>query len=135
MTRSVRIREFGGPDVLRIEDVAIQEPSAGEVRLRVHAIGVNRTEVTLRSGRSPVKPALPTPIGFEAAGVIEALGPDVSGFTVGDRVALIPAYSASQYALARCRSRQRGRSSTSLTALGSSRPPQPGPPSARHGVV
>jgi NADPH:quinone reductase-like Zn-dependent oxidoreductase len=51
MTRSVRIREFGGPDVLRIEDVAIQEPKAGEVRLRVHAIGVNRTEVTLRSGR------------------------------------------------------------------------------------
>jgi NADPH:quinone reductase-like Zn-dependent oxidoreductase len=99
MTRSVRIREFGGPDVLRIEDVAIQEPKAGEVRLRVHAIGVNRTEVTLRSGRSPVKPALPTPIGFEAAGVIEALGPDVPGFVVGDRVALVPAYSASQYAL------------------------------------
>jgi NADPH:quinone reductase-like Zn-dependent oxidoreductase len=99
MTRSVRIREFGGPDVLRIEDVAIQEPKAGEVRLRVHAIGVNRTEVTLRSGRLPVKPALPTPIGFEAAGVIEALGPDVSGFAVGDRAALVPAYSASQYAL------------------------------------
>jgi NADPH:quinone reductase-like Zn-dependent oxidoreductase len=66
MTRSVRIHEFGGPDVLRIEDVAIPKPKAGEVRLRVHAIGVNRTEVTLRSGRLPVKPALPTPIGFEA---------------------------------------------------------------------
>lgn len=57
MIRSVRIHEFGGPDVLRIEGVAIQEPKGGEVRLRIHAIGVNRTEVTLRSGRSPVKPA------------------------------------------------------------------------------
>ncbi|HLZ84247.1 MAG TPA: zinc-dependent alcohol dehydrogenase family protein [Caulobacteraceae bacterium] len=99
MSRSVRIHAFGGADVLRIEDVAIGEPGAGEVRLRIHAIGLNRTEVTLRSGRSPAKPALPSSIGFEAAGVVEALGPDVSGFAVGDRVALVPAYGASQYAL------------------------------------
>jgi NADPH:quinone reductase-like Zn-dependent oxidoreductase len=99
MTRSVRIHEFGGPDVLRIEDVALGDPAAGEVRLRIHAIGVNRTEVTLRSGRSPVRPALPTPVGFEAAGVIEAMGEKIPGFAVGDRVALVPAYSASQYGL------------------------------------
>src|SRR6202023_2531812 len=99
MTRSVRIYEFGGADVLRIEDVVIGEPAAGEVRLRVHAIGLNRTEVTLRSGRSPVKAALPSSIGFEAAGVIEALGADVTGFAVGDRVALVPAYGAAQYPL------------------------------------
>ncbi len=70
MTRSVRIHEFGGPDVLRIEDVAIGEPGKGEVRLRIRAIGLNPTEITLRAGRSPVKPALPTGIGFEAAGFI-----------------------------------------------------------------
>jgi NADPH:quinone reductase-like Zn-dependent oxidoreductase len=99
MTRSVRIHEFGDPDVLHVEDIVTGEPGAGEVRLRVHAIGLNRTEVTLRSGRSPVKAALPSSIGFEAAGVIEALGADVIGFTVGDRVALIPAYGAAQYAL------------------------------------
>jgi NADPH:quinone reductase-like Zn-dependent oxidoreductase len=99
MTRSVRIHEFGGPDVLHVEDVAIQEPNAGEVRLRIHAIGLNRTEITLRSGRSPIKPALPTPIGFEAAGVVDALGPHVSGFAVGERVALVPAYGAAQYGL------------------------------------
>ena len=99
MTRSVRIHAFGDADVLRIEDVVTGQPGPGEVRLRVHAIGLNRTEVTLRSGRSPVKPALPTSIGFEAAGVIEALGPDVLGFAVGDRVALVPAYGAAQYAL------------------------------------
>ena len=99
MTRSVRIHEFGDADVLRIEDIVIGEPGAGEARLRIHAIGLNRTEVTLRSGRSPVKAALPSSIGFEAAGVIEALGPDVTGFAVGDRVALVPAYGAAQYAL------------------------------------
>jgi NADPH:quinone reductase-like Zn-dependent oxidoreductase len=99
MTRSVRIHEFGGADVLKIEDVAIGEPGAGEVRLRIHAIGLNRTEVTLRSGRSPAKPILPSTIGFEAAGVIEALGTDVVGFAVGDRVALVPAYGAAQYPL------------------------------------
>ena len=99
MTRSVRIHEFGAPDVLRIEDVEIAAPAAGEVRLLVHAIGLNRTELTLRSGRSPVKPALPSGLGFEAAGVIDALGPDVAGFAVGDRVALVPAYGAAQYPL------------------------------------
>ena len=99
MIRSVRIHEFGGADVLKIEDAAVREPGPGQVRLRIHAVGLNRTEVTLRSGRSPVKPSLPCSVGFEAAGVIEALGPDVSGFVVGDRVALVPAYSTSQYAL------------------------------------
>lgn len=97
MTRSVRIHEFGGPEVLRVEDVLVGEPGAGEVRMRIHAIGLNHTELTLRSGRLPVNPTLPSPIGFEAAGVIEALGPNVSGFSIGDRVALIPTYSASRY--------------------------------------
>ncbi len=99
MSRSVRIHQFGDADVLQIEDVEVGEPGPGEVRLRIHAIGLNRTEVTLRSGRSPVRPALPSLIGFEAAGVIEALGPDVSGFAAGDRVALVPAYGAAQYGL------------------------------------
>jgi len=99
MTRSVRIHDFGDANVLRIENVEVGEPGRGEVRLRIHAIGLNRTEITLRSGRSPAKPPLPTGLGFEAAGVIEALGADVTGFSVGDRVALVPAYGAAQYAL------------------------------------
>lgn len=99
VARSVRIHEFGGPEVLRIEAVAVGEPGADEVRLRVHAIGLNRTEITLRSGRSPVLPVLPTPIGFEAAGVVEAVGAEVRGVSVGDRVALVPSYGASQYGL------------------------------------
>lgn len=99
MIRSIRIHEFGDAGVLRIESVAAPVPGPGEVRLRVRAIGINRTEVTLRSGRSPAKPALPTGLGFEAAGIIEELGPRVLGFQRGDRVALVPAYGAAQYAL------------------------------------
>jgi NADPH:quinone reductase-like Zn-dependent oxidoreductase len=99
MTRSVRVHEFGGPEVLRIEDVETEQPGGGEVRLRIRAIGINRTEITMRSGRSPARPSLPTKIGWEAAGEIEALGPNVTGFAIGDRVALVPAYAASRYGL------------------------------------
>ncbi len=99
MSRSVRTHEFGDAEVLRVEEVEVGEPASGKVRLRIRAIGLNRTEITLRSGRSPVRPALPTGLGFEAAGVIEAVGPDVMGFSAGDRVALVPAYGAAQYPL------------------------------------
>jgi NADPH:quinone reductase-like Zn-dependent oxidoreductase len=99
MIRSVRIHEFGGQEVLRIEEVEVEEPGEGEVRIRIRAIGINRTEITLRSGRSPAKPPLPTKIGFEAAGEVEAIGAGVKGFAVGDRVALVPAYGASRYGL------------------------------------
>jgi NADPH:quinone reductase-like Zn-dependent oxidoreductase len=85
--------------VLRIEDVETEQPGGGEVRLRIRAIGINRTEITMRSGRSPARPSLPTKIGWEAAGEIEALGPNVTGFAIGDRVALVPAYAASRYGL------------------------------------
>jgi NADPH:quinone reductase-like Zn-dependent oxidoreductase len=99
MTRQARIQAFGAPDVLKIQDVDIGAPGVGEVRLAIHAIGLNRTEITLRSGRSPAKPVLPAKIGFEAAGVVEALGPGVDKVAVGDRVALVPSYSAAQYGL------------------------------------
>jgi NADPH:quinone reductase-like Zn-dependent oxidoreductase len=97
--RSVRIYQFGGPEVLRVEDAVVGAPGSGEVRLEIRAIGLNRTEITLRSGRSPAKPPLPASIGWEAAGVIDEVGPGVEGWRPGDRVALVPAYSAAQYAL------------------------------------
>jgi NADPH:quinone reductase-like Zn-dependent oxidoreductase len=99
MIRSFRIHEFGGPEVLRIEEVEVEKPGEGEVRIRVRAIGINRTEITLRSGRLPAKPPLPTKIGWEAAGEIEAIGAGVNGFAIGDRVAMVPAYAASRYGL------------------------------------
>ena len=79
--------------------IEVEEPGAGEVRMRIRGIGINRTEITLRSGRASAKPPLPTKIGFEAAGEIEAIGAGVKGFAIGDRVALVPAYAASRYGL------------------------------------
>jgi NADPH:quinone reductase-like Zn-dependent oxidoreductase len=90
MSRSVRLYEFGGPDVLKIEDVVVPDPGFQEVRLRIKAIGLNRSEVLTRSGKSASKPTLPAQLGLEAAGVIEAVGPGVEGLAIGDRVAVIP---------------------------------------------
>ena len=75
MSKVVRIHEQGPPEVLRIENLEVGEPGAGELRVRVEAIGLNRSEAAFRAGRYPVKPKLPTPMGYEAAGVVEALGP------------------------------------------------------------
>jgi len=90
MSRSVRFHEFGGPEVLKIENVVVPEPGPKEVRLRIKAIGLNRSELLTRSGKSITKPALPAGLGLEAAGFVEALGSDVDGLAVGDRVAVIP---------------------------------------------
>ncbi|WP_279236717.1 alcohol dehydrogenase catalytic domain-containing protein [Dyella sp. RRB7] len=97
--RTVRIHSWGGPEVLRLEERPPEVPGPGEVRLRIRAIGLNRTEATLRSGRLPARPPLPSKIGFEAAGEIDALGTGVTGFAVGERVAVIPAFNAARYAL------------------------------------
>lgn len=86
MTKAIRIHEPGGPEVLKYEDVDVGAPGTGEVRLRQTAVGLNFIDVYHRSGLYPVKD-LPAVIGMEAAGVIEEVGPDVSGFKAGDRVA------------------------------------------------
>jgi NADPH:quinone reductase-like Zn-dependent oxidoreductase len=90
MSRGVRFYEFGGPEVLKIEEVVVPDPGPQEVRLRVKAIGLNRSEILTRSGKSATKPSLPAQLGLEAAGVIDALGTGVKDFAVGDRVAVIP---------------------------------------------
>jgi hypothetical protein len=74
ISRTVRRHEFGGPEVLQIEKAMVASPSPDQVHLAIRAIGLKRTEVTLRSGSSPQKPPLPATLGFEAAGVIEEVG-------------------------------------------------------------
>ncbi|MCK9542782.1 MAG: quinone oxidoreductase [Novosphingobium sp.] len=90
MTRAIMIREYGGPDVLRMEDVAVSAPAAGEVRLRQTAIGVNYHDVYVRSGlyRTLALPGVP---GLEGVGVVEAVGEGVTAFARGDRVGYIQA--------------------------------------------
>lgn len=94
MSRSIRIYEFGGPEVMKIEDIVVPAPKSGEVRLRVRAIGLNRSEVLFRSGRAAVTPPLPSLMGLEAAGEVDTVGPDVDDFAPGDRVSIIPGFSA-----------------------------------------
>ncbi|MBY4770796.1 quinone oxidoreductase family protein [Burkholderia ambifaria] len=84
MAHAVRFHETGGPDVLRWEEVDVGDPGPGQVRLRHAAVGLNFADTYFRSGLYPV--ALPAGIGVEAAGVVEAVGPDVTNVAVGDRV-------------------------------------------------
>ncbi|WP_339859231.1 quinone oxidoreductase [Thalassospira alkalitolerans] len=86
MTKAVRFYETGGSDVLRFEDVDVGAPGAGEVRLRHEAIGLNYIDIYFRSGVYPA-PSLPSGLGLEGSGVIEAVGNDVTDLAVGDRVA------------------------------------------------
>ncbi|ESY81277.1 NADPH:quinone reductase [Mesorhizobium sp. LNHC221B00] len=93
MTRVVRFHQHGGPEVLRIEDVDLPPPSAGEVQIRVKALGLNRAEALLRAGTYIETPALPSGLGLEAAGVVEAVGEGVADFATGDAVSIIPPQS------------------------------------------
>jgi NADPH2:quinone reductase len=86
MSKAFRFHQHGGPEVLRFEDVEIGAPGPGEVRMRNTAVAINYRDVLMRKGVHAVK-SLPSAIGLESAGVIEAVGPDVTGFAVGDRVA------------------------------------------------
>lgn len=83
---AVRVHQHGGPEVLQYEQVEVREPGPGEARVRHTAIGLNFTDIHFRTGRYPLK-ELPHVIGMEAAGVVEAVGPDVTEVTAGDRVA------------------------------------------------
>ena len=85
MAKTVIIREHGGPEVLEIEDRAVGEPGPGEIRIRHHACGLNFIDCYQRSGLYPME--LPTALGLEAAGVIEAVGEGVTHLKPGDRAA------------------------------------------------
>lgn len=97
MPRVVRFYQLGGPEVLKIEEQAAKQPGKGEARLRVHAAGLNRAEVMFIRGQYLEQPKLPAGLGYEAAGVVEAVGPDVDKNWVGKAVATIPAFSMNEY--------------------------------------
>jgi NADPH:quinone reductase-like Zn-dependent oxidoreductase len=90
MPRTVRFHDFGDPEVLRIEDLDVPPPGADEVRIAVKAIGLNRAEVMFRRNAYVQQARLPSRLGYEAAGVVEAIGADVTAFAPGDAVSVIP---------------------------------------------
>jgi NADPH2:quinone reductase len=100
--KAILVREFGGPEVLKLEEVPALRPAAGQVLVRIHAAGVNPYDTYMRTGNYAIKPALPYTPGSDAAGVVEAVGGGVTKFQPGDRVytakTLTGAYA--EYALA-----------------------------------
>jgi NADPH2:quinone reductase len=87
MSKAFRIYQTGGPDVMRWEETELPSPGPGQVRMRHTAVAVNYRDVAVRNGLHKVQ--LPSGLGLESAGVIEAIGPDVSGFAIGNRVACV----------------------------------------------
>lgn len=86
MTHAVRIHQTGDVDQLSWDEIDVGEPASGEVRIRQTAIGLNFIDVYMRNGLYPVA-EMPAVLGMEAAGVVETMGNDVTGLSVGDRVA------------------------------------------------
>lgn len=84
--KAIVVREFGGPEVLTLADAADPSPGAGQVVVRVHAIGVNPVDAYIRSGTYPRKPALPYTPGTDFAGIVDAVGSGVTRVAAGDRV-------------------------------------------------
>src|SRR4051794_25209428 len=93
----VRFHAVGGPEVLRIDEMPLPQPGKGEARLRVQAIGLNRAEVMFRQGQYLQQPVLPSKLGYEAAGLVEAVGPGVDASWVGKTVSTVPAFLMTDY--------------------------------------
>jgi NADPH:quinone reductase-like Zn-dependent oxidoreductase len=97
MSRTVKFAKAGGPEVLEFIDEQVAAPAPHEVRIKVKAIGLNRADVMWRNDAyiEPVK--FPAGLGYEIAGIVDAVGEDVTGLTVGDAVSTIPAFSMNKY--------------------------------------
>ena len=83
--KAIRVYEVGGPEKLVYEEITVPEPAPGQARVKIHAIGLNFIDVYFRAGL--YKATLPLTPGMEAAGVVDAIGKDVTGLSAGDRVA------------------------------------------------
>src|SRR5499433_4361097 len=97
MAKIVRFHKLGGPEVLKIEDVPSREPSKGEVILSVQAVGLNRAESMFMHGYYLEPTQLPAMLGYEASGIVTAIGANVDSSWLNKRVSTIPAFSPNQY--------------------------------------
>src|SRR5437667_195540 len=104
--KAIRVHEFGGPEVLRLEEVPAPRPGAGQVLVRMHAIGVNPVETYIRSGTYARLPELPYTPGNDGAGVIEQVGSDVNEFKAGDRVYTAGSISGTYAEFVLCKTEQ-----------------------------
>lgn len=99
MTKAVRFHRTGDADVLQIDEVVVNPPAAGEVQIEVKALGLNRAEIMYRTGHYVIDPVFPAQAGYEAAGVVRAVGAGVKDFAAGDTVSVIPSFSFAEYGM------------------------------------
>ncbi|HTF65461.1 MAG TPA: alcohol dehydrogenase catalytic domain-containing protein [Edaphobacter sp.] len=97
IVKIVRFHETGNAGVLSLDDLPLPEPGAGEVRLRVKAIGLNRSEVMFRNGLYPIDPVFPSNLGYEAAGIVEAIGSGVDSSLLGRTMSSVPSFRSDEY--------------------------------------
>ena len=99
MPKAIRFHELGGPEKLKIEEISPRSPGNGEVKLRVKAVGLNRAEALYVRGQYLEETSPPSGIGYEAAGIVEAVGADVDPSLAGKNVATVPGFSMGRYAV------------------------------------
>ncbi|MGE5212410.1 MAG: NADPH:quinone reductase [Nitrospirota bacterium] len=104
--KAIRVKEFGGPEVLQLEEVPTPKPGPGEVLVRIQATGVNPVETYIRAGKYARLPELPYTPGNDGAGVVEKVGADVSEFKAGDRVYTAGSISGTYAEFALCKKEQ-----------------------------
>src|ERR1700733_1551329 len=97
MSRTIKFARAGGPEVLEFIEMEIPAPGPNEIRIKVKAIGINRAESMWRNDKYVESPVLPAGLGYDCAGVVDAVGKEVAGFAVGDAVSTIPAFSLNKY--------------------------------------
>lgn len=97
MSRTIRFTKAGGPEVLEFVNEEVAAPGPAEVRIKVKAIGLNRAESMWRNDKYVAPVQYPASLGYEAAGIVDAVGTAVTGIAVGDAVSTIPAFSLNQY--------------------------------------
>jgi NADPH:quinone reductase-like Zn-dependent oxidoreductase len=97
MSRIVYFHQVGGPEVLQIDHVEVPPPGPGEVRIKVKALGLNRAESMFRQGQYLMQPILPSRLGYEASGIVEALGAGVTEFAPGNVVSIVPPVDQGKY--------------------------------------
>jgi NADPH:quinone reductase-like Zn-dependent oxidoreductase len=97
MSRTIKFAKAGGPEVLEFIEMEVPAPGPHEVRINVKAIGINRADSMWRNDKYVEAPIFPAGLGYDAAGVVNAVGEDVTDFEVGDTVSTIPAFSLNKY--------------------------------------
>src|SRR6201999_856499 len=95
--RTIKFAKSGGPEVLEFIEMEVPAPGPHEIRIKVKAIGINRAESMWRNDKYVESPIFPAGLGYDCAGVVDAVGKDVADFAVGDTVSTIPAFSLNKY--------------------------------------